>query len=113
LVTPPRGQSFGVLLGRISVLLGVLVLICVPGLTRVGQRLETSSRAPSFARNIECPPKKVTVAPVATVALPVPLATLTPVLAVRLASIPDALFPSSPHLHEPRPLRAPPVPFFA
>ena len=76
--SPASDRSVGTLFARLCVLVGVLVLICVPGLTRMGQRLETASRAPSFARNIECPPKKVTVAPVATVILPVAVATSVP-----------------------------------
>ena len=55
-------------------LLAVLVLVCVPGLTRMSQKLETASHAPSFAKNIDCPPKKVTVTPATAVASPVPLA---------------------------------------
>jgi hypothetical protein len=87
----------------------VLVLICVPGLTRMGQKLETASRAPSFAKNIDCPPKKVTVAAATAVASPVSLATLDLVPPVRFASVPDTTLPHSPHLFGPRPLRAPPI----
>jgi hypothetical protein len=107
--SPASDHPVDTLLVRIAVLLGVFVLICVPGLTRMGQRLETSSHAPSFARNIECPPKKVTLAPVTAASLPVPLATLDLVLSVRFASVPDAIVPDSPHLSAPLPLRAPPV----
>ena len=90
-------------------LCGVLVLICVPGLTRMGQRLETSSHTPSFAKNIDCPPKKVTVTPATAVASPVSFTTLDLVPRVRFASAPDATLPQAPHLFGPRPLRAPPA----
>ena len=92
-------------------MLGVLVLICVPGLTRMSQKLETASRAPSFAKNIDCPPKKVTVAPATAVESPVSLATFDLVQPVRFASVPEAALPPPPHLFGPRPLRAPPVAF--
>jgi hypothetical protein len=95
-------------LARASVLLGVLALICVPGLTRIGQRLETTSHAPSFAKNIDCPPKKVTVAGVIAVASPVQIKTFDLVPVARPASVPDAALPRSPQLFGPRPLRAPP-----
>jgi hypothetical protein len=95
------------------VLIGVLVLICVPGLTRIGQKLETASLAPSFAKNIDCPPKKVTVAGVIPVAAPVQIKTFDLVQVARLASVPDATRPRSPQLFGPRPLRAPPVALLA
>jgi len=108
-----RVHSFGHLLARIAVLCGVLVLVCVPGLTRIGQKLETASHAPSFAKNIDCPPKKVTVTPATAVASPVSLATLDPVPLVRFAVAPDAALPQPPYLFGPRPLRAPPAAFLS
>jgi hypothetical protein len=101
-------RSYGHLLARAYVLLAVLVLVCVPGLTRMSQRLETASHAPSFAKNIDCPPKKVTVAPTTAVATPVAL-TFDLVFVVRPAFSPDTTLPRSPDLFVPRPLRAPPV----
>jgi hypothetical protein len=107
LSTPARRHSFGQLLGRIPVLLGVVVLVCVPGLTRMSQRLETASRTPSFAKNIDCPPKKVTIAPSA-VASPVPVFTLEVVRVPRAVPSRAVLLPRSPFLAVPGPLRAPP-----
>jgi hypothetical protein len=83
------------------------VLICVPALTRIGQTLETSSHAPSFAKNIDCPPKKVVIAPL-PVASPAPLVTFVPVSVVALVPVRDAQLPRSPFLVVPPPLRAPP-----
>jgi hypothetical protein len=103
-----HNRRFGFLIARAAVLLSIVVLVCVPAITRVGQRLETASHTPSFAKNIDCPPKKVTVAPV-------PVASLTPLAtfeAVRIAAptpSADALRPRSPFLVVPRPLRAPPT----
>jgi hypothetical protein len=94
-------------LAQATILFGVVVLICVPALTRVGQRLETASHAPSFAKNIDCPPKKVTVAPL-PVASPAPLVTFIAVPVVALVPSRDARVPRSPSLVAPRPLRAPP-----
>jgi hypothetical protein len=113
LLNPARVQSFRHLLTRLSVLFGVLVLVCVPGLTRMSQKLETASHAPSFAKNIDCPPKKVTVAPATAVASPVPLTVFDLVPLARPASVPDTTLPRSPHLFGPRPLRAPPVALLA
>jgi hypothetical protein len=95
------------------VLLGVLVLICVPGLTRMSQRLETASHAPSFAKNIDCPPKKVTVAPATALASPVSLTTFDLVPVVPFASVADASLPRSPFRSTPGPLRAPPLALLA
>jgi hypothetical protein len=113
MLTTARAHSCGILLVRAAVFFGVLVLICVPGLTRVSQRLETTSHAPSFAKNIDCPPKKVTVAPSTAVASPVPLATFDLVPMARFASVPDAPLPRSSQLFGPRPLRAPPLALLA
>lgn len=109
LKNPVLVRSFRQLLARVSVLFGVLVLVCVPGLTRMSQKLETASHTPSFAKNIDCPPKKVTVAPAAAVASPVPLATFDVVRPVRFVPRPAAALPAAPHLVGPRPLRAPPL----
>ena len=100
-------RRFGFLLARAAVLLGVVVLICVPALTRTGQKLETSSHAPSFAKNIDCPPKKVVVAPLPA-ASPAPLVTFVAVSVVARLPVRDARLPRSPLLAAPRPLRAPP-----
>ena len=88
------------------------MLVCVPGLTRVGQKLETASHAPSFAKTIDCPPKKVTVAP-APIESPAPIAIYEAVRVVALAPSPEDLKPRSPFLVAPRALRAPPSAFLA
>jgi hypothetical protein len=98
-------------LARAVVLLGVVALVCVPALTRIGQKLEPVSpvsHAPSFSRNIDCPPKKVTVAPVFAVTSPIPLKAFETVSVAPLAPSPDATLPRSPNLSAPRSLRAPP-----
>jgi hypothetical protein len=102
-------------LTRTAALVGVLVfvLLCVPALTRVGQRLETSSLAPSFSRNIDCPPKKVTVVPVQDVVSPILIRTLVAMPVARIAPPPATALPRSPHLATPLPLRAPPSAPFA
>jgi hypothetical protein len=99
-------RRFGFLFARAAVLLGIVVLICVPAVTRAGQRLETASHTPSFAKNVDCPPKKV-IAPL-PVASPAPLLTCVAVPVVALVPSRDARLPRSPFLTAPRPLRAPP-----
>jgi hypothetical protein len=93
---------------RATALMAVLVLLCVPTLTRVGQRLETSSLAPSFSRNIDCPPRKVTIAPILAIASPILLGTFVTIPVARLAPAPAATLPDSPDLVAPLSLRAPP-----
>jgi hypothetical protein len=93
---------------RAAVLLGIVVLVCVPGLTRIGQKLETASHAPSFAKNIDCPPKKVTIAPAPSVGSPAVPRTFDVVVIARALPPPDAALPSPPHLRALQPLRAPP-----
>jgi hypothetical protein len=100
-------HRLGLLLARTAVLLGIVVLVCVPGLTRMNQKLETASRAPSFSKNIDCPPKKVTLLP-ALLASPAPLATFDAPAIVALLPSRDPLLPRSLFLAVPRPLRAPP-----
>jgi hypothetical protein len=106
-------RRFGDWLARVAAVAVVVVLICVPALTRVGQRLETASHAPSFAKNIDCPPKKVTVAPATAMASPVPLDTIELVPAVPLASPLTEAPPRAPQFDLPVPLRAPPAVFVA
>ncbi len=96
------------LLTRAAVLLGIVVLVCVPGLTRMGQKLETASRTPSFAKNIDCPPKKVTVAAAVAVALPVTLKVFESVPSTPFAPAPDSALSPPPLSSSPPPLRAPP-----
>ena len=105
---PVHTRRFGLLLARAAVLLGVAVLVCVPALTRVGQKLETASHAPSFSRNIDCPPKKVIVAPACAVMSPIRLKAFETVPVAPFAPPPDATLRRSPHLSAPPPLRAPP-----
>ncbi len=106
----------GRLLARAGVLSFVFVLLCVPALTRVGQKLEPVSpisQAPSFAKNIDCPPKKVVVSPastIVTVALMLQGDQAPVAPDVRWQNVP---FPDSPTLSAPVPLRAPPTVRFA
>jgi hypothetical protein len=99
-------DRFG-LAARVATLIGVVVLICVPALTRVGQRLDTSSRAPSF-RNVDCPPKKAMAAPAQAIL------TATAIGLVESAPVVRRVPPAVPapqrtlFLAVPRPLRAPP-----
>jgi hypothetical protein len=113
LLNPFRIRSFAHLLARACVLLGVVVLVCVPGLTRIGQKLETASRAPSFAKNIDCPPRKVTVAPAPAVVSPVALTAFHLVPVASSAPAPDERLLHSLQLFGPRPLRAPPLTLLA
>jgi hypothetical protein len=96
------------LLARTAVLFGIMVLVCVPGLTRMGQKLETASHAPSFAKNIDCPPKKVTVTPASAVSPASSLAMFDTLPLAALLPPRAPLLPRSPLLAIPRPLRAPP-----
>ena len=93
---------------RFAAALAILVLVCVPALTRAGQKLETASHAPSFSKNIDCPPKKVTFAPVLAVVLPVAVKTLDQIPVPAPVPQPLVALPRSPHLGPPLPLRAPP-----
>ena len=105
----PRPTSrLRLLLARTAVLFGILVLVCVPGLTRMGQKLETASHAPSFAKNIDCPPKKVTVTPASAVSPASSLAMFDPLPLAALLPSRAPLLPRSALLVIPRPLRAPP-----
>jgi hypothetical protein len=90
----------------------VLVLVCVPGFTRIGQRLETTSHTPSFAKNIDCPPKRITIAPATLVPTPIPIALELVVVAEHVFT-PDPALPRSPDIFGPRPLRAPPLSLLA
>jgi hypothetical protein len=105
--------SHRLLLARAAVLIGIVVLVCVPGLTRMGQKLETASRTPSFAKNIDCPPKKVTVLPVAGVASTMTLRMLDTLAAVRLAPPPDTAPAYDSFRSAPRSLRGPPSRFLS
>ena len=103
-----RTSRFGLWLARAAAVVAVVVLVCVPALTRVGQRLETASHAPSFAKNIDCPPKKVTVAPAVAPVSPVALDTIERAPAAGLALPPTEALPRTPQFDLPVPLRAPP-----
>jgi hypothetical protein len=92
---------------RAAVLLGIVVLVCVPGLTRIGQKLETASHTPSFAKNIDCPPKKITIAPAQSVASPALPRTFDVVVIAQAVPPPDAALPPPPSCAL-QPLRAPP-----
>jgi hypothetical protein len=94
------------LLTRAAALVSILVLVSVPALTRVGQKLDPRSHGPSFSRNIDCPPKKVSVAPViAGAPRTAPVVVSTTVTNVTLSV--DPIVPPQPGLAL-RPLRAPP-----
>jgi hypothetical protein len=86
----------------------MVVLVCVPALTRIGQRLEPVSHGLSFSKNIDCPPKKVTIAPLFAVASPISLKAFAPVPMVRIATVPDVTRHRSLDHAAPPPLRAPP-----
>ena len=101
------------LLTRLSAALCVCSLLCVPALTRITQKLEPKSHTPSFSKNIDCPPKKVTVAPAVAIASPIPLNGFETIRPARLALLPDLIRPPSPTASAPRPLRAPPSTSFA
>jgi hypothetical protein len=111
-----RHHHLGRLPARLAALTFICVLICVPALTRIGQKLQPISpisQAPSFAKNIDCPPKKVTIAPIVTIASVVLLEKDETVPAVHLAPAPDACVPHPPTTSAPIPLRAPPAILFA
>lgn len=93
---------------RAAVLLGIVVLVCVPGLTRIGQKLESASLTPSFANNLDCPPKKVTIAPVQSVDSPASPRTFDVVVIARVVPPPDAALPPPSPVRALQPLRAPP-----
>jgi hypothetical protein len=97
-----------VLRPRAAIVLGIVVLVCVPGLTRIGQKLETASHAPSFAKNIDCPPKKITIAPVQSTNSPALPRTFDLVVIARALPPPDAALPPPPPSRALQPLRAPP-----
>ncbi len=96
------------LLARAAVLFGIMVLVCVPGLTRMGQKLETASHAPSFAKNIDCPPKKITIAPVQSAGSAALPRTFDLVAIAQAVPPPDAALPPPPPSRALQPLRAPP-----
>jgi hypothetical protein len=101
-------RRIGLVPVRAAVLLSVVVMVCVPALTRIGQKLETASHAQSFSKNIDCPPKKVTVTPVSAVTSAIPLKTFETVRVAPLAPTPDAMLLRTPSPSAPPPLRAPP-----
>jgi hypothetical protein len=98
---------------RLGAALCVCSLLCVPALTRITQKLEPESHTPSFSKNIDCPPKKVTVAPVVAIASPIPLNGFETIHPARFALLPELIPPPSPTDSVPRPLRAPPSALFA
>jgi hypothetical protein len=102
-----RSPRFTLALARAAVLLSVVVFVCVPTLARMGQRLATSTHAPSF-RSIDSPPKKLTVAPAAAVISPIPLKGMETVRIATFQPPPSAPPTLSLFLSTPTPLRAPP-----
>ena len=106
-----RSPRFTLALARAAVLLSVVVFVSVPTLARMGQRLTTSTHAPSF-RNIDSPPKKLTIAPATSVISPIPLKDNETVRVVVIKSEPSEPLSPSPFLSTPRPLRAPPSVLF-
>jgi len=102
------------LFARASMLLFVGVLCCVPGLTRVNQRINTSA-APtlSFSKSTECPPEKVSAARVALEIVYAFPCVPAPARTLRQRRWPATSLPLSPALVSPRPLRAPPAALFA
>jgi hypothetical protein len=106
---------FGRLFVRCGIVLVAGVLLCVPALTRITQRLESTqiSTTLNFGKNIDCPPKKVTIAPVLAITSAVLLEDDETVPVARLAPSPDATLPHPPTTAAPSPLRAPPPALFA
>jgi len=99
--------------GRFAVRLGPLLCVCVllfvPALTRISQKLEQVSHTPSFSKNIDCPPKRVTVASVFAIASPIRLKGFKTVRVARFVPPLPATLPPSPICSAPGPLRAPPA----
>jgi hypothetical protein len=106
----PSTQSTTIrrLFARATTLLFVGVLLCVPGLTRVGQRIATS-QAPtlSFSKSTECPPKRIDGVRVADVRADF-FADDAPPCTAAARWTPAVHVPLSPAVFCPRPLRAPP-----
>ncbi|HEY1911408.1 MAG TPA: hypothetical protein VGG73_10835 [Vicinamibacterales bacterium] len=103
------------LLARLGVLSFVFVLLCVPALTRIGQKLQPVppvSQAPSFAKNIDCPPKKVVVSPTTAVVAVVLVLEGDDAPPPPVVSSLNRPFPETPSLSAPVPLRAPPLVHF-
>jgi hypothetical protein len=94
---------------RAGTLLFVGVLLCVPGLTRVSQRIGASP-APtlSFSKSTECPPKKTTVAPTVRHVVVAFVDDVVPASAAWPRWTLDSPAPLSPVVVTPGPLRAPP-----
>jgi len=107
-----RSPRFTLALARAAVLLSVAVFVCVPTLARMGQRLATATHAPSF-RNIDSPPKKLTIAPAAAVVSPAPLEGIETARIATCQPAPFAPPAPSPFLSTPAPLRAPPSRLFS
>jgi hypothetical protein len=105
--TPVRFPRFTLTLARAAVLLSVVVLVSVPTLTRMGQRLNTATLAPSF-RNIDGPPKKVLLTPELAVTVPMALHGFESVRVVTFTRPVHAPLLPAPFLSTPSPLRAPP-----
>jgi hypothetical protein len=95
---------------RCTASLCVAVVLLVP-LTRLRQRLEAVSpvsRAPSFSKNIDLPPKRVSAVPLLTLTSVVALAVEDRVSTPRSLPLPDTGAVPSPDVSPARPLRAPP-----
>jgi hypothetical protein len=100
---------------RAASLAVIVVLVFLPTLTRVRQKLELlspASHGPSLSKNVDCPPKKVTVAPVVALASPVLHETRVLPAAPPWRDLPVPL-PLAPSRSTPGPLRAPPAALFA
>ncbi len=105
-----HATPFQRLLARITTLLFIGVLLCVPGLTRVSQRISTSP-APrlSFSKSTECPPKKMAVTRTALETSGTFLYEGALAATTSRRWLPDVAVPISPTVFSPRPLRAPPA----
>jgi hypothetical protein len=112
LSNPLRASHLAFALTRAAVLLGVVTFVCVPTLVRIGQGLAPATHGPSF-RNIEGPPKKLTIAPVAATISAIPLKNTDTVRVTMFSPAPVAQLQQSPFLSTARPLRAPPSLRFA
>ncbi|MBZ5558524.1 MAG: hypothetical protein LAO77_14730 [Acidobacteriia bacterium] len=90
----------------------VLVLLCVPSLTRVYQQLDQRSTAAtltaSFSKSADCPPSKILIDMPRPVASSEPLAAPTPTIE-RVCPVADRDPVPSPETAPPEALRAPPL----
>jgi len=94
----------------------LIVLVCVPAVTRATQRLDGAPVTPTagFSKSGDCPPNRVTLDPVApSFVLAAAVAAVRAPHAARAIEATDSRLIPSPVPAPPGPLRAPPVSFLA